>query len=91
MLTLELEKDHQWSTLQEPRVSSSFPSSYLRLLSALDTGWQISSYALKPTWDQTGFIYQVIIQEPFSRHSEEIILPMSDFVDEILEHNGLIY
>jgi len=91
MLSLELGKEHQWSTLQEPRISSTFPSSYLRLLSALDTGWQIVNYKLQPTWDQNGFVYEVTIQEPFSKRDEMIILPMSDFVDEILEHNGMIY
>ena len=91
MLSLDLGKEHQWSTLQEPRISSTLPSSYLRLLSALDIGWQIVEYKMHPTWDQTGFVYLVTIQEPFSKKNEMIILPMSVFVDEILEHNGMIY
>jgi hypothetical protein len=90
MFTLELEKSHQWSTLQESRIASSFPNAYLRLLSALDTGWEIIGHELKPTWDQNGIVYQVVIRQPFTSYTEVIIMPRSTFVDEILEHSGIV-
>lgn len=91
MLSVDYAIDYKWSTLQEPRASSGFPVSYLKLLSALDMGWRISSHDLVPSWDQNGFVYRVVIQKPFSSHVEEIILPMSEYAAEILNHNGLVY
>jgi hypothetical protein len=91
MLSVDYSIDHKWSSLQEPRVSCDFPVSYLKLLSALDMGWRIQSHDLVPSWDQSGFVYRVVIQQPFSSHLEEIILPMTEYSGEILEHSGLVY
>lgn len=37
-----------WDYLQERRFTSSVSSGYLRLLAALDSGWEISSVGLQP-------------------------------------------
>lgn len=82
--------EYDWSTLPEPRGTSEFTSSYLYLLSALDKGWEISRTELQPSWDQNGFVYRVIIREPYGEKSKEIILPRNEAIEEILEKDGVV-
>lgn len=39
---------HNWDQLQERRFFSAVSGSYLRLMAALDSGWEISSVGLRP-------------------------------------------
>jgi hypothetical protein len=78
MLTVQEKSPASWSSLQEPVCASKFPSAYLRLLSALENGWYILHTELDPSWDQTGFIYRVQLQQKDQERTEEL-------VDEILE------
>lgn len=74
-----------WSSLQEPVCISKFPSAYLRLLAALENGWYILRTELRPSWDQNGFVYQILLQQKEHDKTEELILPKNHSVDEILE------
>jgi len=78
-----------WTTLQESRCAGNLPNSYLKLLSALDQGWEIVESSLRPSWDQTGFVYLVTIRQPFSMHIEELILPRNESLFEVLERSGI--
>jgi hypothetical protein len=85
MLAVKDNFTSSWSSLQEPVCASKFPSAYLRLLSALENGWYILHTELDPSWDQTGFIYRVELQQKEQERTEELILPKNKLVDEILE------
>ncbi len=91
MFATELAPKYLWSSMQEPICESSYSNTYLRLLSALDSGWQICSSSLQPSWDQNGFVYQVIIKQSFTCNTEEIILPMNSIIDEILKRYEIIH
>jgi len=90
MSSAQIKGEYLWSSLQEPVCASKFPSAYLRLLSALDNDWQIVDVELRPTWDQTGFAYQVVLQQKFQHRIEELILPKNRLVDEVLERYELV-
>lgn len=90
MLAAQIQGEHFWSTLQEPVCSTKYPNGYLRLLSALDNDWQIVKVDLYPSWDQTGFIYQITLRQRFLHRTEEFILPMTKIVEEVLERYDLI-
>jgi len=53
-------------------------------------GWEIAKSNLEPTWDQTGFVYVITIRQPFTRHTEVIILPRDESVFDILERSGIV-
>ncbi|MBI4732888.1 MAG: hypothetical protein HY781_12335 [Chloroflexi bacterium] len=84
MLNQTIHPAQMWMTVQEPRVSSYVPNSYLLLLSALDNGWLIEEVELLPSWDQHGFIYLVTLYLNTSTHSQQIILPKNPLVDKLL-------
>jgi hypothetical protein len=85
MLAIQENFTTSWSSLQEPVCASKFPSAYLRLLSALENGWYILHTSLEPSWDQNGFIYRIQLQQQEQERTEELILPKTKVVDEILE------
>jgi hypothetical protein len=59
------------------------PSTRL-LLSALGHGWKMVRLELAPTWDQTGLIYLVTLQDQTLRRSRRIILPKNPTVENLL-------
>jgi hypothetical protein len=89
MLPSTIEQSPKWTSLQEPRCASNLPNSFLKLLSALDQGWDVIEYTLHPSWDQTGFVYVITVRQPFSMHTEEIVLPRNESLFEVLERNGI--
>jgi hypothetical protein len=84
MLNKIVQSAQMWTTIQEPRVASYVPNSYLLLLSALDNGWQVESIELAPSWDQHGFVYLVTLQLHSHKFSHQLILPKNDVVESLL-------
>ena len=84
MLNQTVRPAQMWMTIQEPRVSSYVPNSYLLLLSALDNGWFIGKVELLPSWDQHGLIYLVNLHLYTTDHCQQLILPKNPLVDELL-------
>ncbi len=84
MLNKTVQPAQMWTTVQEPRVASYVPSSYLLLLSALDNGWQVENIELAPSWDQTGFVYLVTLQLHSHKFSHQLILPKNEVVESLL-------
>lgn len=79
-----------WSSLQEPLCVSKYPSTHLRLLSALENGWYILDANLIPSWDQNGFVYRVHLQQSSGGRREEMILPMSDEISELISQYSFV-
>lgn len=84
MLNQAIQTSQMWMTIQEPRISSYVPNSYLLLLSALDNGWFIRKVELLPSWDQHGLIYLVTLNLYTADHSQQLILPRNPLVDQLL-------
>jgi hypothetical protein len=72
-----------WATMQEPRCPAYVPTSYLLLLSALDSGWQVARIELAPSWDQGGSIYLVTLCHHSHKLSQQIILPKNPIVERL--------
>lgn len=85
MLATQVDLKPSWNNLQETIYTIQFPNAYLRLLAALEDNWCILSTELFPSWDQNGFVYNVKIQKKESDKVEEIILPKSVVVDQLIE------
>ena len=73
-----------WTAVQEPRAPDYAPNSYLLLLSALDTGWQIRGVELANSWDQHGFIYLVTLRKGEPGYLQQLILPKNALIEELL-------
>jgi hypothetical protein len=84
MLDQIIHRNQMWTTLQEPRTPAYVPNSYLLLLSALDSGWQISNVELASSWDQHGLIYLVTLNKDRNL-PQEIILPKNALVASLLD------
>ena len=82
-----IQTNQMWMTVQESRVPSYLPNSYLLLLSALDNGWQVSKAELLPSWDQHGFVYLVTLYHHNQNHSQMLILPKNQLVESLLDEN----
>ncbi len=65
------------------------PSSTTLLLSALGKGWKMVGLELAPTWDQTGLIYLVTLQDQTLRRSRQLILPKNPYVENLLHSYAL--
>jgi len=87
MLDKPIELSQMWMTVQEPRVTSFVPNSYLLLLSALDNGWRLTNAELLPSWDQHGFVYLVTLQLRPSDRSQQLLLPKNPLVDSLLDEH----
>jgi len=72
-------------TVQEPPVTSYALNSYSLLLSALDNGWRLYKVELSPSWDQHGFIYLVTLSLYNTDHTQQLILPRSHLMDNLLD------
>jgi len=84
MLNQAIQPAQMWMTIQEPRVSSCIPNSFLLLLAALDIGWRIESVELQPSWDQHGLIYLVMLHSGNAGQRQQIIVPKNSLVDRLL-------
>jgi hypothetical protein len=85
MFNTPIDVAQMWMTVQEPRVTSSAPNSYLLLLSALDNGWRPDKVELSPSWDQHGLVYLVTLSLYNTDHTQQLILPRNPLVDNLLE------
>ncbi len=84
MLGESIRTEQMWMTVQQPRLASFVPNSYLLLLSALDSGWTIQKIALLPSWDQHGMIYLVTLGRSGQEQTQQLILPQNSLVDTLL-------
>jgi hypothetical protein len=84
MLNQVTQSAQMWMTVQEPRVFSDIPNSFLLLLAALDIGWRIEYMELHPSWDQHGLIYLVMLQSDIEDQHQQIIIPKNSLVDRLL-------
>lgn len=95
MLGQAVTREQIWATMQAPRCPAYVPNSYLLLLSALDTGWQIVRIELVPSWDQGGSIYRVTLCHRSHKLSQQIILPQNPTVEnlffELKEASNLLH
>jgi hypothetical protein len=76
--------ENVWNTFQEPRCPAYLPNSYMLLLSALDQGWKVVKVELAPSLDQYGFIYLVNLKRQFHPHTQQLILPHTSLVENLL-------
>lgn len=90
MLATVSKNEKFWSTLQQPVFSSNQSTNTLRFLSALDNEWKIITVQLKPTWDQSGFVYRILLSDKNDRKIEEFILPRTKENEVILERYDLL-
>ncbi len=89
MLNQVTQSAQMWMTVQEPRVFSCIPHSFLLLLAALDIGWRIEYMELHPSWDQHGLIYLVMLHSDIKDQRQQIILPKNPLVDTLLVEYSL--
>ena len=85
MLAQSIDRSQMWTTVQEPRTPAYVPNSYLLLLSALDSGWQISRVDLVSSWDQHGFIHLVTLRFAGRPDRQQLLLPRNPLVDSLLD------
>jgi len=88
MQTKPEEINLSWSCLQNPVCISKYPGAYLRLLAALENGWYVQFADLVPSWDQNGFVFKITIKNGLTGNTEELIIPRSDAVEELIERNS---
>jgi hypothetical protein len=70
--------------VQSIRFPDHISSSTRLFLSALGNGWKMVRLELAPTWDQTGLIYLVTLQDHTLRRSQRLILPKNPNVEKLL-------
>ena len=90
MLATLSKREKFWITLQQPVCNSNHSTNTLRFLSALDNEWKIITVQLKPTWDQSGFVYRILLSDKTNRKIEEFILPRTKENEVILERYDLL-
>jgi hypothetical protein len=88
MQTKTEEINTSWSYLQVPVCISKYPNAYLRLLAALENGWYIQQTDLVPSWDQNGFVFKITIRQNLSGNLEELIIPRSSALEDLIEKNS---
>ncbi len=89
MLATTNKSERFWSTLQQPVFPTNHSTNTLRFLSALDNGWKVLVVQLKPSWDQTGFVYRILMSDKTRHKIEEFILPRTDETELLMERYDL--
>ena len=83
----------RWDQLQEPACRSSYSTSYLRLMAALDTGWDIyeiigvNSSQLPDEEDMVCFN----LYKPASLERRNLFLPQSRDLSQFIRNENLTY
>jgi hypothetical protein len=84
--------DDAWNNLQEPARSTQEPSAaLLRLLAALDTGWQVEEpIYLRSRWTDGGLrIYCFILHRQPQEAPRLLTVPVSPAVERFVSNEGL--
>ena len=84
--------EEAWSQLQEPARPSSEPSvSLLRLLAALDTGWQVEEpIYLRPRWSEgNARVFCFILHRAKGETPHLLTLPDTTAVEQFVRNEGL--
>jgi hypothetical protein len=79
--------DIAWSSLQQPVHSITLPADYLRLLAALDDGWQILEATRLSARGKTGLdqYYLLTLTDPVRMLVRQTTLQKNDQIDDLLE------
>jgi hypothetical protein len=80
--------DIAWSSLQQPLHATTLPEDYLRLLAALDDGWQIIEAARLSARGEQGLCeyYLLALNHPARMLVRQTRLRKNGQIDELLEH-----
>ena len=84
--------EETWSQLQEPARPSPEPSmSLLRLLAALDTGWQVEEPVyLRTRWSDGGaHVYCFILHRAKQEPPHLLTIPANSAVEQFVRNEGL--
>jgi hypothetical protein len=76
-----------WNTFEELYCSACLPGSDIFLHSTLDQGWKVIKVELTPSWDQYGFLYLVTLEHQSRKHYQQLILPKTSRVENLLHSN----
>jgi hypothetical protein len=81
-----------WEVLQEPSISTSFPATFLLLLSALDTGWKLSGPILyfAPRADISAGQFQINLEQEESAASCSISIKKCPELEDFIQKEGII-
>ena len=87
-----MERNQMWENLQEPCRPSGFPSAYMLLLAALDTGWNISGPVLMQSVLQNSdqWCYSFVLTNGNTSTSRQLIIPHSRHVEIFIRTQGLV-
>ena len=87
---IQIQNPTIWESLQQPVHGTRNQSSSLRLLSALDEGWQIQEVAsyLAHGYNAESIGYLLTLYHPMRNQTREIDVPQSRDIDEILKLDG---
>ena len=87
MLAETIQKTEKvWKTVQEPEYSTYIPS-LLLLVMATENGWDILKAELKPSYEQYGFVYLVTLKCQSNGQCQELVIPKSGLVEQILDQH----
>ena len=80
-----------WAGLHQQAHATDLPADYLRLLAALDEGWQIAeaSYLLAHGRNNEGRAYQLTLIHQTKPIVREMTVAQNLKVDALLEHEGV--
>ena len=84
--------EEAWSQLQEPARPSHEPSvSLLRLLAALDTGWQVEEPVyLRPRWTEgSARVFCFILHRATHESPHLLAIPATTAVEQFVRNEGL--
>jgi hypothetical protein len=86
-MTLDISGSTEWDQLQEPKCNSGHSANYLRLLAALDSGWDIHLVRSQPDQQQNkpGRFY-FTLRHAQSDQKPTLLIPWSQEL-EILFHD----
>jgi hypothetical protein len=91
MLNSAFPTDFRWNRLQEPARPASKPADLMRLLSALDSGWQILGpvNVLRCFDPEDGLVYEIMLCNFITSEVRELHLACQESVENFLREENI--